>query len=1063
MYNEKFTRLYLGEDIHLKPGESYTLKFNGSGLDLADRLFFTGETALFYQWKDEPDYPQLYRKIDDALNTKEALKSQYALDFSADYYDYPKVAYHKLMWPPVLSYLGLVDYTDNWTMGISAKAKDLHVARGGYLRFIFEVRYKRDGLDVHSTMEAPDEVFTIDVPEGSYGWQRLEQSISFDAKKVGSVSCILEGENYGGKVFLEAPTFLSENGYNILTEFAPHAGEKTQFNWLGQNLSRKEWPEFEITLNGELIHCGELFERCHRYAENEIAIEKGSVLPGENELTIKLISDYRDALAYNLHEIGMVSHDDSFVVAVPEIARAGEPFAVVIRTAVDHAAVKFTPITGNVQPVSNLTVETAGLNALQFVCQEPCAPLSLKLEYGGQEEVCTVSRCVLHEEDGVVTGTSDLIYINQNERSFEDFLSWYLTNNVGNLLTIRQSYRWNGTRALNDSLWWKTSKFLNDAGLVYAHMMDCRELPGCDANPTYVSLEGKGFLGRQTHERDGAVSYWGIREVTGDFNDEMWYDMVQRMAMKHPHTVGEDCYPENHIYKNGRHTLFRDMTVPEDMEAVAKDTVYQLRRSRHDSTRHTGPSTLFKYFYQAGYKWTGAELMYGPHELVASAIRGASDLYGGKTGSHLAVQWSSSPHDTEQRYRRYRLAMYVCYMQGIDEINTEEGLWHLEEYYNYFHRFSDACVNHTIQQQDFYRYVASHSRSGKFHTPIGFVSGRYDGWRCFGRGTWGRPSFGFSDAEKGWDILKYFYPLSVLNALYIHGCKNEPQGFYTGTPQGNVDIVPIENEEFSRYRLLVAPGYNKALPEDMDKFDAYVRRGGKLIIGWPQLAVTTDRKAVVNYDHWYIDHPFRNAVAAECCFVEDTYNGKALRVSCHKCDAPVLLRTDSGRPLVYEISLGEGSVLFVNTKEYVGNDAVYEVYTKVLDLAVPQCLAGEEAYGKGKENVQFSVFDQGNGQKHIYFLATDWYSDSAAARKGELVLDGTAYPVEVPFGQLVKAVSCGGKAVWPAEDICEVVSFDGKTAKVQGVGKAEFRVAKNGKVETVMVDFSENTVQQVDI
>lgn len=1060
MYNEKFTAIYAGEDIHLKPGQSHTFQFDGSNLENADRLFLTGETALFYQWKDEPDYPILYRYIDDALNSKEANKHQYCLDFTANNFNYPKVAYRKLMWPPVLSYLDLEDYTDKWTMGISAKAKDLCLSEGGYLHFVFEVRYKKDNVNPMSTYEDPDEVFTIDIPEGSYDWKHLAQSIVFDAHRVACVSCILEGMNYSGTVYFEAPSFISENGYNILTDFAPFAGEKSQFNWLGQNLSRKEWPEFEITLNGKVIHCGELFERCHRYSENEVPFSKGSVVPGENTLTIKLISEYRDPLAYNLHEVGLVSHSDSFVVACPEIISAGQPFAVILRTSQDNAVVSY-----NLDGKSgSITVEKAGLNALKFTVSNPGQNIVLTLSCGGREEKCSISRCVLHAKDGVYTGTSDLIYINQNDTSFEDFLSWYFANNVGNQLTIRHSYRWNGTRALNDPLWYKTSKLLNDAGMSYAHMVDGRELPGCNANPSMESLEGEGFQGRQSHERDGALSYWGVRDMTGNYNEEMYLDMIARMHRKYPNNMGKDGKKEDQFYVNGRHIAYRDPSVPDDMEAAATFGVNQLARTRGNAIRHTGPSTLFKYFYQAGYKWTGAELMYGPTELVSSALRGAADVYGGPVGAHLAVQWSTSPHDTEERYRRYRLALYICYMQGIHEINTEEGLWHLEEYYHYHHRFSDACVNHTKQQQDFYRYVASHSRTGKFYTPIGFIYGRYDGWRVFGRGsTWGKPSFGFSDAEKGWDILKYFYPRSILNALYIHECKNKPQGYYTGTPKGNVDVVPIEGEDFSQYRLLVAPGYNKAMAEDMDKFQNYVRGGGKLIIGWPQLSVTTNRADVVSYKHWYIEHPFVSAIAGKAAFVKDTFGGKPITVSGHDIDHPVLLRTDSGRPLVYQIPMGSGCVYFVNAKEYVGSDAVYDLYTKLLDKTVPDCLAGEEAYGKGNVDVQFTVFDQGNGQKHIYFIATDWYNNPSVLRHGDLILDGTSYSVDIPFGQMIKAVSGGGKAVWPVEERNEVISNDGTNVRVQGVGKADFMVAANGKTEKITVDFTDNCVQEIKI
>ena len=1060
MYNEQFTKIHSGQDIHLKPGQSFSAYFDGKGLTLADRLFMTGETALFYQWKNEPDYPLLYRYIDDALNTQEADKHQYCMNFSAEYYGYPKVAFHKIMFPPVLSYLPLVDYSDNWSMGISAKAESLHIATGGYLHLVFEVRYKRDDIDPHSTFIAPDEIYTIDIPQGTYDWQYLQKDFVIETNNVASVCCILEGENYSGTVFFEGPAFISENGYNILTDFAPFAGEKHQFNWLGQNLSKKEWPEFEIMLNGKVIYRGELFERVHRYSENEIMIPQGSILAGDNKLTIKLISNYRDALAYNIHEIGLISHDDSFVIAVPEIIHAGEPFGVLIKTPREQATVRYQ--IG--KQSGSMVFEKVGLNVLKLPGLEPGINIQMILKCCGKEETYIIDRCVLHAKDGVSTGTADIIYINQNERSFDDYICWYFSNNIGNLFTIRHSYRWNGTRTVNDSLWYKTSALLNDLDVFYAHMLDGRELPGIDANPTLQSLDGPYFLGRQKHERDGAICYWPVKDITGNFNEEMYADMCQRMAIKRPENIGPDAESKDHFFKNGKHIVYRDPSIPDDMESAADFVVNQLALTRGNAIRHTGPTVLFKYFYQAGYKWTGAELMYGPTELIAAALRGAAELYGGPIGSHLAVQWSSTPHNTEERYKRYRLALYICYIQGIHEINTEEGLWHLEEYYNYYHRFSDACNMHKLQQQDFFKYVTSHSRTGKFYAPIGFISGRYDGWCCFGRGNvWGKPNFSFSDAEKGWDILKFFYPLSVLDALYIHGCTNEPKGFYTGTPNGNVDIVPIESEDFSQYRLLIAPGYNKTVECDMEKFQSYVENGGKLIIGWPQLSITTDRKEMTSYQHRYIEHPFANIIADKNCFVSDTYKGKALTVSCHNVKYPVLLYTDSGRPLVYSVEIGTGCVYFVNAREYAGNEAVYQVYMDLLELTVSDCLSSEGVYGQGAHNVQFTVFNQNNDEKHIYFLATDWYNDSQDARLGYLILNGNCYTVEVLFGQLVKIVCYGETAVWPLRDCNEVISNNGKTVKVQGVGIAEFIVASNGKQEKITIDFTEGCIQEFAI
>lgn len=1061
MYNERYTPLYTGEPLHLKPAESHVITFDGSRLSDADRLFFTGETALFYQWKDEPDYPMLYRHIDDALSAEQAWRCRYALDFSGENYPYPKVAYRKLPFPPILSYLPLVNMTNNWTFGLSVKAHDVTVHDGGYLRFVLEVRYRRDGVDPNNAFTEPDETFVIPLPTGSYDWQVLSLPVTFDSARTANVCVLLEGEGYSGKVWCEAPALLSENGFNLLPDFAPNAGERPQFNWLGQNLSRKEWPQFCITLNDTVLHNGELFERCHRCSETELVIPRDCIRDGENTLTFTLTSDYREALPYDLCEVGLVSHDQSFLVAVPEVAQVGEPFAVIVRTAQDD--VTFT-LTADAVTAAPLRFEKAGLHAIRLQCDVAGTNVPFTLALGNQSETAILSRVVEHTPDGVCVGSSDLMYIHQDDRAFEDFLCWWHENRVGNLLTLRQSYRWNGTRFLNQSLWEKTAAFLNEAGMAYAHMMDCRELPGCDANPDEKTLHGAGFLGRQNHERDGAVSYWGTRDLTDDPAEQQYWELLARMYRRHPENVGVDAYPENQVFSGGRHRLFRDGTVPADMEAAATHAVNWLASARHRAVRHTGPSTLFKYFYQAGYRFTGAELMYGPHELTIAAMRGAASVYGGNTGAHLAVQWSTTPHDTEGRYRRFRLALYSSYLQGVDEINLEEGMWRLEEYYQHFHRFSDACRNHTRQQQDMVRFAATHSRTGTFHTPIAFVSGRYDGWRCFGRGPlWGRPEFAFGEPEAAWDILKHFYPKSVLDGLYIHGCKDEPMGFYSGTPHGNVDIVPMEADAFDRYRLLVLCGYNKATEEDLYKLESYLRGGGTVLMGWPQLSVTTWREDVVEYRHTYLTHPLRDTICNEPHFVPDTFRGLPLTVSAHDCPYEAVVTTDGGHPLIYRVPLGDGNLYFVNAKDYAGNPAVAQAMEQVLSQLTETVLAKEPVYARGNESVQFAAYRQENGDTHLYFLATDWYNFDAAPRTAQLVLNGTTYAVDVPFGQLVKAVSDGTVAIWPQQDDGEVLAVTPAAARVQGVGVIPFVIAKDGTTRTVTVDFTADPIQTLSL
>jgi len=1049
--------------LHVKPQHSVSFTFDGKDVRNADRLFFTGESALFYQWKNEPDYQMLYRRIDDSLNASEANRTQYCLNLSADNFDYPIVAYHKIVFPPKLSYLKLNDYNDNWTLGLSVRSQNLQIHEGGYLHLMAEVRYEKAGTDPHSTKANADETFVLPIPQGTRDWTDLTLPITFRARETASVCLYLEGEHYSGTLFAESPLLKTESGWNLLPEFSTEPAYRPQFTWTGWNLSKKEWPAFEIALNGNVIFSGEIFERCHLRSEAEIPLNGAEILPGENRLTVRLISRYRDPLAYNLYDVALLGWEDAFPAAYPKVITAGVPFPVLAEGKKGDRV----ELTGDgVCPV-DLTMEEDGLNVLLLRCDTPCNNVSFSLRCADRAGTVTVDRCVIRPEDGVITGTGDLIYVPVKDRDFDNYLRWYLENQIGNLLTVRPVYRWSGVRQRNEKLWNRLARLLSKAGMKYAHMIDGRELPGCDVNPSFDALNGNGFLGRQTHEFDGAVSYWGGYEYTNDPGLEAFLDLFRRRFKTHGHHVSPlRGAPDNTVEKAGRRLLHRDYTVPEDLQLCAEDTVNRLRNTRCGATRHTGPSSLFKYFYQAGYEWTGAELMYGPQETVCATLRGAAKAYGRPvTGAHHAIQWSTTPHDSYEKNLRYRLALFGTYMQGIHEINTEEGLWHVEEYYCGYSRFSPCCLNHKKEQQSFYRYVQTHSRTGTFHTPIAFLHGRYDGWDVFSvRKIWGRMSMGYTDVERSWNLTNYFYPRNTsLHSLYRHPCPSESVGYYSGTPYGNVDILPIEAEHYDDYSLLIAAGYNKALPEDMDKLERYVTRGGTLLFGWPQCSVTTDRTDSVAGNHTYLDHPFLRRILPGQTFVQDEYQGQTLRVSPTPIPdgASPLLKTDNGRILAYFLPMGEGKAVFVNAVEYAGSPAVSAVYRELLDLLVPETLRKEEVYGEGDRNVQFSVFRQPDGTSHLYYMTTDWFNGDQTPRTGTLTVNGDRYSVPATLIAPTKVLVRDGIAVWSNETENEVLRITPDEVQVQGVETGTFTLARNGKTETFTVDFRRESVQTI--
>ncbi len=1031
------------------------------------RLFTVGETEQFYLWKNEPDCPFLYRMLTDALDTKHAIRDRYCLDLSSRRFeDYKRQIFKKVLWKPVmLSYLEMKPVPTEWVLGITASAENLKIKKGGYVQMRLDIRYASNTVDPKSVSSEPDQRIIINIPEGTYWGERLEKQITIPLNTA-NVCVFIEGIGYRGRVYLEQPT-LKGNGYDLLPAFTESVADDTHMDWTAQYLSRKEWPEFRVRLNGQVIYTGEIFERCHRFSEWEIDLPK-KLLRDDNIVSYELISDYHEPLPYTVYQVGIIEQPDSAldIIAVSEIAACGGHARVLIRTQMPDVKVTLQCNTDAISGKSEWHFKEKGLHGILIDCLKPCENAEFTVSAKGKAVKGNIKRIVIKQDDKVITGTGDMVYVHQDEKSAEEYLSWYLSNGIGDLVTVRCVYRWAGTRTIDRKMWKSFRRLMNELELKYVVMVDGRELPGLSVQPDTRLIGGKGFLGMQMHERDGAQFYWG-KVTPRSLTDEQWINMMELQYKEAPENTAS-YKAENFYYFDGVMNMYADRREFDDYCEEHKKSVSSLKRGmRKTDTRHTGPSSAFKYMYEAGYKWLGAETMYTSIEPLMAFLRGASkNMNTDVFGVHHAVQWSSSPHDSIAKYRRYRLALYLSYIEGATDINTEEGLWRIEEYYTGFNRFSDTCINYKKQQQDFYRYVSSHTRSGKLFNPVALIHGREDCVLLFGEKNWGMgkaPTL----ADDSWELLKTVYPDSKpFEPLYVHNCpENERVGYYSRTPYGNVDVIPVESGKrvYNDYRGLVFMGYNRLEENDSKRILSYVRGGGRLLLCYSHLTVSS-LYSEVKSGNLKFDEALMSLSNGTPQFIKDTVNGIELFVLENiKQPTAVLQVTDSGRPLVCTYKIGKGEVVIFHTKEYPAHTAIRPLYEKYIDLFLTAETEKEDVWIESRDAVQFALYDQGDGTRHIYVIAVDWYDHSDTLRLFTLRIGNESYALGIPFGVMYKCVCVHNLGAWAESEDGEVLSVKEDGITVQGTGRVTFAFVREGTVKRIVVDFTESNVQTVEI
>ena len=999
-------------NVHLLyPGQSVTEEVNLQLTNVPARRFLRVIGGIKMPEPYEERGEEMFRRaeflIDDNLDSICRKRDKYALYFKGKNDNFERHAYYRIS--------GSLLEAGTLTVTLPVvKKENLTLDDKGDFGLQIGLYYKKEGRAADDIYDEPDSVLYVPVPEGNSRYQRLTETFVLP-EKIACAFIQLGGTHFSGECWVEAPRF-RQGRKELSIPFTKYAQRPDQHNyWVGCNLSTRSWPMWKLEADGKTIFEGNMFDRASNVADFYIPLPES--LPRETELKLHLVKeDHRAAFPYELRGLELIEETarDFEVISVPRYVAKNASFGVLLETNEPNVLVR-VQAEGAVTPsVQECLFEKPGLHVVEMRAKEAGQPIHLSFAHEGRKEEASVQQVIDKESEKIYLSSGDEIYIDKQYVPYDYFFKWYLSSRVGNWYHFRPSYQWSGFRVADSQIIGHYTHLLDQLKVPYAWQVEGRTLASKKINPSLEVLASPMFRGKQAHENDGGYYYWGHFKYQGLFSD---------MAAK-ARPYGGIFAKHRPIFTDHGTFVHYDPAGIANMEEGAQLFVNNLRYSKGESTRHTGPSTMFRYFYQAGYNWLGAEQMYGPEETILSSLRGASRAYARpEYGSLHAMQWGSSPFTDPKHSLRLYMSLAVAYMHGSSHMNTEEALW-TDEYVN--DRYSKSGKEHLFAQHQVLDFIETHSRRGELKSNIAVIQGRNDAWKSFGRGNlWSQESdqWRFGKANESFDLMRVFYPHNVLN-----GCG--PKGWFTATPYGTVDLLPIEAslQVMNQYKAMIFLGWNTYNEADFKRIHDFVFQGGTLLLS----AAHLNEELLPNTPTRL---PAQDKVVRS--LLGDDYRQWTKKTI---------------------VKLGEGKIIYFPQAAYPAEDSIIKEYESEMHTVAKETLSDEAGKGwiHADEKVGFTVWDQAN-HRTIYLLNADWQSNNET-QKATFCYGKNEFPIEIRRYHIETIHCAENLAVRPLANTTDVLAMKhtGKewkiTVQTTGPDSIQCMKAAGGEPTLIRID-----------
>ena len=424
--------------------------------------------------------------------------------------------------------------------------------------------------------------------------------------------------------------------------------------------------------------------------------------------------------------------------------------------------------------------------------------------------------------------------------------------------------------------------------------------------------------------------------------------------------------------------------------------------------------------YEAGVEYVMTEIPASNASLVLHGARGAAAAYDRSVwGVHVANHVTRAPLD-QDHVRRLFILSQQCWLHGASIVQDEEVA--LRYNHDTIYAYSDPIPT---AYRKIYQSLYHYGNQIKLETPVvrtGFLQGNYDlligglqaapwvertkFWGAFGPET---DAWEFNTPEAGWKLIDPYMPGIWLYPVLQD--RKKIRLFFTGSPYGQVDLVPITAavDKLSAYPVLILPGWNTMTEALYENLQEYVRRGGHLVLCAAQCTEHVTREFLLEKKDFAF---LRGGDLSKLAGVRVKMGKDQIRsihfedetvsvvpgvpsLDTQLCGAVPLASDENGKPVLVEHRIGKGRVWMLCVGEYWGADGLKDFRSALCkriaaETEQPLRLSGDTA------EVDYYEFT-GDGYTRLVLLNTDW--TTAGNSKQITVHTGTlTIPVRVQEG-----------------------------------------------------------------